>query len=60
MSAEPATFDVDLPRVLIRRVGEARFGAPRISSYGNEAQLQELIAETPDLLPGMAAARRSS
>jgi hypothetical protein len=48
-----ATFDADLPRVLIRRVGEARFAAPRISSYGNEAQLQDLIAGTPDLLPGI-------
>lgn len=53
LPAETETFDAALPRVLIRRVGETRFATPRISSYGNEAQLQELIAQTPDLLPGI-------
>lgn len=41
-------------RVLVRRPGETTFAAPEISSYGDEAQLQGLIAETPDLLPGVA------
>jgi hypothetical protein len=43
-------------RVLIRRSGQGKFAAPEIASYGNEAQLQELIARTPDLLPGIDAA----
>ncbi len=40
-------------RVLVKRSGETRFAAPEISSYGDEAQLQGLIKETPDLLPGV-------
>jgi hypothetical protein len=40
-------------RVLLRRSPETRFAAPEIASYGNESQLQKLIEETPDLLPGV-------
>lgn len=40
-------------RVLVKRPGDDGFVAPEISSYGDEAQLQRLIAGTPEVLPGI-------
>jgi hypothetical protein len=40
-------------RVLVKRPGETKFTAPAVFSYGDEAQLQQLIADNPDLLPGV-------
>ena len=36
--------------VLIRRSGEEKWRAPKVTSYTDEAALQALVAESPDLL----------
>lgn len=40
---------------MIRQPGATSFTAPEIASYGDEAQLQQLIADNPSLLPGIDA-----
>jgi hypothetical protein len=39
--------------MLIRRVGGGSWHAPRTTAYTNEAELRDLLAETPSLLPGI-------
>jgi hypothetical protein len=39
--------------VLVKRVGDTKFVAPEVSAYENEAVLQRLIAEHPEILPGV-------
>jgi hypothetical protein len=39
--------------MFIRRVGEGNWHAPETTAYTNEAELQDLLAETPSLLPGV-------
>jgi hypothetical protein len=53
ITTETSGYAHEIVRVLIRRSGEGKFSAPQVSAYGNEAQLQALIAETPELLPGV-------
>lgn len=39
--------------VLIRHQGEGEWRAPATTAYTNEAELRDLLAETPSLLPGV-------
>jgi hypothetical protein len=38
--------------MLMRKEGEGEWGSPEITSYAQEANLQRLLAKSPDLLPG--------
>jgi hypothetical protein len=40
-------------RLLIRRDGDNDWRTPEVTAYDNEAKLQELLAESPHLLPGI-------
>ena len=39
--------------MFIRRLGEGSWHTPRTTAYTNEAELRDLLAETPSLLPGI-------
>ena len=39
--------------MLIRRVGSGSWHTPQTTAYTNEAELRDLLAETPSLLPGI-------
>src|SRR4051812_37435862 len=39
--------------MFIRRVGGGPFHTPETTAYTNEAELRDLLAETPSLLPGV-------
>lgn len=41
--------------LLLRRDGEANWRAPAITAYPNEDALEQLLATSPDLLPGASA-----
>lgn len=38
--------------MLMRKEGEGEWGSPEITNYAQEANLQRLLAKSPDLLPG--------
>lgn len=40
--------------MLIRRAGEDEWRQPQVTTYASEAALQELLADSPSLLPGVA------
>jgi hypothetical protein len=42
-----------MTRLLVRRDGESNWRTPEVSAYDNESMLQELLAESPKLLPGL-------
>ncbi len=42
-----------MTRLLIRREGEDDWRTPEVTAYDNEAALQNLLAESPHLLPGI-------
>ncbi|MBV9049649.1 MAG: hypothetical protein JOY58_15340 [Solirubrobacterales bacterium] len=39
--------------MLIRRVGEGSWHTPQTTTYTDDAELRDLLAETPSLLPGV-------
>jgi hypothetical protein len=41
--------------LLIRRLGEGSWHAPEVNAYQNEEALEQLLAASPDLLPGSSA-----
>ncbi|MEX2425869.1 MAG: hypothetical protein WD401_03810 [Thermomicrobiaceae bacterium] len=42
-----------MTRLLIRRNGDNDWRTPEVTTYDNEAALQELLAESQHLLPGI-------
>src|SRR5215213_1750679 len=43
--------------LLLRRDGDKSWHAPAITAYTNEEALEQLLAESPDLLPGASPER---
>jgi hypothetical protein len=39
--------------LLIRRDGESNWQAPKVDTFGKEAELQDIIVRRPSLLPGV-------